>query len=159
MHGSWSVLGVLGIFALAAGAAPAGAAEQQDDERRSPLTVSADDDSLEWAPCPDLFPRGCELAVVQGDPEQANADVLLRVPGGYQIPPHSHTSAERMILVSGEMELHYKGHPKRTLSEGDYAFGPAGLPHVARCVSKEPCTLFIAFERPVDALPYDGSIP
>jgi hypothetical protein len=75
---------------------------------------------------PGDFPGGCEITVLQGDPAKPNADALLRVPGGYEIPPHSHTSAERMILVSGTMTVDYQGHPAATLNAGDYAYGPAG---------------------------------
>lgn len=39
------------------------------------------------------------------------------------------------------------------LRPGTYAYGPAHLPHVATCLSKEPCVLFIAFVEPVDAIP------
>jgi uncharacterized RmlC-like cupin family protein len=41
---------------------------------------------------------------------------------------------------------------------GSYAYGPAGMPHRADCRSKEPCTLFIAFEGPVDAVPHSGAL-
>jgi len=110
------------------------------------------------APCPDLFPAGCELAILRGDPAKPNADAVLRVPASYEFPAHAHSSAERMILIGGKLTVHYKGHPAATLDEGDYAFGPAELPHLATCVSTDPCVLFIAFEKPVDAMPFEGKI-
>jgi uncharacterized RmlC-like cupin family protein len=118
----------------------------------------ASDASLQWGPCPEIFPAGCEVAVLHGDPAQQNADVFLRVPGGYQIPAHSHTSAERMILVTGQLNVRYQGAEEAQLTTGEYAFGPAGLPHVANCASTEPCTLFIAFEQPVDAIAFEGTL-
>lgn len=75
-----------------------------------------------------------------------------------KIPPHSHTSVERMVLITGELNVHYQGVPATVLTAGEYAFGPAGLPHVANCVSTEASTLFIAFEGPVDALPFEGPL-
>jgi quercetin dioxygenase-like cupin family protein len=123
------------------------------------LAVSPDDPSLNWSACPPLvFAPGCQLAVLRGDPAQPNADVLLRVPGGYRIAPHTHTSAERMILLSGQLEVQYAGNPAVTLEVGDYAYGPPGLAHQAKCLDTTPCTLFIAFELPVDALPFDGAV-
>jgi quercetin dioxygenase-like cupin family protein len=124
----------------------------------APITRSAQDATLQWGPCPEIFPAGCEITVLHGDPARPNADVLLRVPGGYEIPPHAHTSAERMILVEGELSVHYRGAEETTLSTGEYAYGPAALPHSARCLSAGPCTLFIAFEGPVDATPFTGAI-
>lgn len=121
--------------------------------------LGASDPRLQWTPCPPLFAPGCQIAVLQGEPSKPNADVFFRIPGGYAIPPHSHTSAEHMVLVAGELDVHYKGQPKATLRTGDYAYGPPGLPHLGHCRSATPCTLFIAFELPVDALAYDGAIP
>jgi uncharacterized RmlC-like cupin family protein len=63
-----------------------------------------------------------------------------------------------MILVTGQLNVRYQGAPEAELTSGEYAYGPAGLPHVASCVSSEPCTLFIAFEQPVDALPHEGAV-
>lgn len=123
-----------------------------------PLTRTAGDPALQWGPCPEGFPDGCELTVLQGDPAQDNADMMLRVPGGMTIPPHSHSSAERMILVDGVMEVKYAGAPAALLREDSYAYGPAGLPHRAECRSSDPCVLFIAFVGPVDAPLFEGSV-
>lgn len=91
------------------------------------------------------------MTVLQGDPAKPNADVVLKVGPGNTLPRHKHTSAERMILLKGTLQVTYDGAAPVTLKPGDYAYGPAGLPHVASCKSKVPCLLFIAFEGPVDA--------
>ena len=122
------------------------------------LALAANDPALKWGPCPPIFPAGCEIAVLQGDPAKPNADVFLRVPAKYEIPAHSHASAERMILVTGQLQVTYKGQAPATLDVGTYAYGPAKLAHKASCLSDDPCTLFIAFELPVDAQPHDGSL-
>lgn len=124
---------------------------KNETKAEAPLAIKASDASLQWGACPPIFPAGCEITVLHGAPDKPNADVFLRVPGGYQIPPHRHTSAERMILVGGTLNVEYQGSPAATLNAGDYAFGPAKLPHRAQCTSSEPCILFIAFEGPVDA--------
>lgn len=124
----------------------------------APLAVKAADPALKWGPCPAIFPAGCEIAVLHGDPAKPNADVFLRVKGGQRLPPHTHTSAERMILVTGELRVKYKRAPAATLTPGMYAFGPAGLPHEADCKDSAACTLFIAFEGPVDAEVFQGKL-
>jgi mannose-6-phosphate isomerase-like protein (cupin superfamily) len=116
---------------------------------------TVDDDALEWGPCPEFLPSGCGLAVLQGDPEAHNADVFFRLPGNSTAPHHWHTSAERMVLITGEMEVDYDGQDPVVLTPGTYAYGPARLPHVAHCRSEEDCILFIAFEEPVDAIETD----
>ncbi|WP_018175809.1 cupin domain-containing protein [Thioalkalivibrio sp. AKL8] len=110
-----------------------------------------DSPDLEWGPCPDFMPDGCRLAVLQGDPAQPNADVFFLLPGNSTAPHHWHTSAERMVLVSGEMQVDYDDQDPVVLRPGTYAYGPARLAHTTHCTSAEDCILFIAFEEPVDA--------
>jgi quercetin dioxygenase-like cupin family protein len=140
--------------ALAAASTTAAAAPSGE----APLAIKAADPALKWGPCPAIFPAGCEIAVLHGDPGKPNADVFLRVKAGQRLPAHTHTSAERMVLVTGELRVKYKGAPAATLTPGMYAFGPAGLPHEADCSAGAACTLFIAFEGPVDAATFQGSL-
>ncbi|MCA1798899.1 MAG: cupin domain-containing protein [Xanthomonadaceae bacterium] len=124
------------------------------------ITYSHDAAELEWGPCPEFLPDGCEIAVLHGDPAQNNADIFFKVPPGAQIPRHRHTSAERMVLVSGELHVVYDGYAPTTLLSGAYAFGPANIPHSAHCADGDaPCVLFIAFEEPLDAIPVTETAP
>lgn len=118
----------------------------------SPLALQATDAKLKWGPCPPIFSGDCNIAILNGDPAKPNADVFLRIGGGTALPVHRHSSAERMILVSGRLRVDYRGAPPVTLVPGMYAYGPAGMPHRAACLGKQRCTLFIAFEGPVDAV-------
>ena len=97
-----------------------------------PLAFTFTDTRLEWGACPDFIPKGCEIAVLHGDPAKANADVFFKVPANFTIPDHWHTSAERMVLVSGELHVTYEGQPTTVLKPGMYAYGPARLAH-GRC--------------------------
>jgi quercetin dioxygenase-like cupin family protein len=136
-------------------AAPAGEPKQASTE--APLARTVSDTTLQWSACP-VFPAGCEIAVLHGDPAKPNADVLFRVPAGYAVPAHSHSSAERMILVTGRLDVKYQGAQPVTLEPGNYAYGPAKLPHRATCIAAEACTLFIAFEGPVDVEPFERQV-
>ena len=89
--------------------------------------------------------------MLHGDPSKPNADIYFKIPGGYEIPAHWHTSAERMVLVSGELDVKYEGQQATHLKKGMYAYGPPKAVHDGKCVSKEECVLVIAFEEPVDA--------
>lgn len=115
------------------------------------VTREAHDDALAWNPCPDFMPEGCRIAVLHGDPAEPGADVFFQVPGGTDVPTHWHSSAERMVLVEGELRVEYQDQPAMTLAPGTYAHGPARAAHRASCLSESPCTLFIAFTGPVDA--------
>lgn len=111
------------------------------------------DPALQWGPCPDFLPKGCALAVLHGDPSQPNVDVFLKAPAGSTLAKHKHTSAERMVLVAGELKVQYDGQAPVTVKAGTYLYGPAGKPHVATCAKGADCVLFIAFESPLDAIP------
>ncbi len=122
-----------------------------------PLSMTARDSGLKWAPCPPFLPKGCGIAVLHGDPAKNNADIFFKVPAGSTIARHWHTSAERIVLVSGELHVTYDGHKTAVLKPGTYAYGPAKLPHKAECKKGAPCILFIAFETPVDAVASEGA--
>jgi quercetin dioxygenase-like cupin family protein len=111
------------------------------------------DGGLQWGPCPAFLPQGCGIGVLHGDPAKPNVDVFFKVPGGSTIPAHTHTSAERMVLVSGELTVKYEGEKPVTLKPGTYAYGPANKAHEATCARGDACVLFIAFESPLDANP------
>ena len=112
---------------------------------------SFEDPSLEWGGCPPFMPEGCNIAVLHGDPAKPDVDVLFKVNGKSSIPNHWHNSHERMVLLTGKMQVTYKGETTQTMNVGDYAYGPAKKPHTAKCLSKDPCILFIGFGAPLDA--------
>jgi quercetin dioxygenase-like cupin family protein len=146
-----SIRPIAAVAVLALLTAPAHAQER-------PLAVAYDSSAIAWSPCPSVFPEGCELTVLHGDPARPGADVLLRVAPGQTLPDHSHTSAELMMLASGRLTVKYRGVAEATLTPGTYAFGPAGLAHRATCISDEPCVLFIAFDGAVDASVAEGVV-
>lgn len=88
------------------------------------ISFSKSDSNLKWSPYPDFMPEGCNIAVLQGN----STEKILSSSNAY-IPAHTHTSAERMVLIAGELEVTYKGEQPQTLKEGMYAYGPAGKPH------------------------------
>jgi quercetin dioxygenase-like cupin family protein len=120
------------------------------------VSWSVDAPGLQWGPCPDFLPQGCQIAVLHGDPAQSNADIFFKVPARSKLPEHWHSSAERMVLIAGELHVTYQGQKPMVLKPGTYAFGPLKVPHGGECVSAVPCVLFIAFESPIDAVPVVG---
>ena len=122
-------------------------------QSNAPVVLSANDKAVQWGPCPAFLPQGCQIGVLHGDPAKPNVDIFFKVPGKSKIAAHKHTSAERMVLVQGDMQVTYEGHKPITLKRGAYAYGPAELVHEAACLSAVPCVLFIAFEQPLDAIP------
>lgn len=118
------------------------------------LAILASDSNLKWVGCPEFLPKDCSLAVLNGDPAKPNSDIFFKLTPGSPLPHHNHTSAERMILVSGTLNITYDGQEPTVLKPGMYAYGPPKLGHEGNCAEgSDPCILFIAFEGPIDAIP------
>jgi len=115
------------------------------------IVVQYDDKSVKWGACPAFIGEGCQISVLHGDPAKNNLDIFFKVPADFEIPHHWHTSAERMVLVSGNMTVTYDDQKSELIETGMYAYGPAKRPHKAYCEKGDPCVLFIAFEEPLDA--------
>jgi len=129
------------------------AAHAQAPAPEPAIAITAEDPGLQWGPCPEFLPAGCQIAVLHGDPAQPNADVFFKLPARSDFALHWHTSPERMVLIAGELHVAFEGQAMAVLKPGSYAYGPAKRPHSGSCVSAVPCLLFIAFESPVDAVP------
>ena len=126
--------------------------DSNDDMGNSIAVSSSDYSSLEWVGCPPpLDSEGCYITVLRGDPSKPNSDILFKLAPGASVPKHWHSSAERMVMISGQLHVTYEGEDTQVLNAGDYAYGPANKPHDAKCADGEDCILFIAFEKPVDS--------
>ncbi|NBB93210.1 MAG: cupin domain-containing protein [Gammaproteobacteria bacterium] len=117
--------------------------------------TAPDDPAIEWGPCPGFFPDTCRIGVLHGNPAEPRADIFFKVPANTDLPAHTHTSAERMVLVSGRMRVDYEGQAPAVIETGSYAYGPPGRAHSARCLDAGECVLFIAFNEPIDAIPVE----
>lgn len=142
-------LTVLLIFAL--GTIVSAQEMQADASHSIAIDIEAKAAELNWMDCPPFMPDGCNISILQGDPGAGNFDLLFKIPANAEVPNHWHTSPERMILLTGQLEVQYEGEDPVILNAGDYAYGPAKKPHTAKCGDNGPCTIFIAFEDPLDA--------
>lgn len=62
--------------------------------------------ALKWGPAPPSLPPGAEVAVIAGDPSQAQPYVIrARVPAGWRVAPHWHPTAENLTVLSGTVAL------------------------------------------------------
>src|SRR3954467_8597261 len=88
-------------------------------------------ESLHWS-VPPVLPPGALISVVSGDPTRPGKFTLLvSMPNGYRIPPHSHPSYEHVEVKEGALLVGVGDRldPKMTqvLGAGDSATPPAGL--------------------------------
>jgi quercetin dioxygenase-like cupin family protein len=100
--------------------------------------ASAHGDSAEaerqWFPTPSILPVGGKLAVVSGNPFASGTFTLeFAMPDGYTLPPHTNPSNEHVFVKSGALMVGVGPRIDRrksaTLTTGDTASAPAGVPH------------------------------
>jgi quercetin dioxygenase-like cupin family protein len=127
-------------------------AQAKEKAKAELITTAPSSSSLKWGPCPPIFAKGCEVAVLSGDPAKGMSDVFLRTPANFDLPPHFHNSPEHVVLVQGKFSVTFEGGRRAEVSQGAYTLIPGGMPHSARCEDGEPCVIFIGFEKPVDAI-------
>ena len=127
--------------ALGAGAAeekkPAAPAKKPVVKKEAVLVAAGD---LKWVDSADL--KGASMAVVTGDPTKGAYDAFQKWPGGFDSPPHTHTSDIEAIIVSGVMTISIDGAPAKEFPAGSYAKIPGGVPHVSGCKAGADCVFF-----------------
>ena len=89
---------------------------------------------LKWGDAPPSLPPGAKMAVVQGDPTQAQPFVIrAQVPAGYKVPPHWHPGVENLTILSGTVALgmgeQFDESKMTTVPVGGYASMPAEMRH------------------------------
>lgn len=120
------------------------------DSTEMSITKTINDSDIVWNPAPEFFP-GCSFTILHGDISGPNLDLFFRIEPNTEIINHTHNSAERMVLISGELEVQYEGEKPQILKAGTYAYGPANKPHRAKCLNSGQCVLFIALVDPFNA--------
>ena len=89
---------------------------------------------LKWGEAPPSLPAGAKMAVVSGDPTQAQPFVIrAQVPAGYKVPPHWHPGTENLTVLSGTVALgmgeQFDESTMTQLGAGGYASLPAEMRH------------------------------
>ncbi len=121
---------LVSAFAAAGIAAtPAQATETHAHKILSPQDVK-------WAPGPASLPSGAQVAVLHGDPGKEGLFVMrLKMPNGYQIPPHTHPGMEVVTVISGTFRLGMgeTADPSKAqaLPAGSLFVFPPGMAHYA----------------------------
>lgn len=105
-----------------------------------------------WKPLNvDGLASGAEIAVLRGSLENGYSESLLRLPSGYSVPLHNHTSDELYIWIEGAFTL--IAHDK-TITKFDapayISFPGNAPPHGLKCGTKKSCILYLKYSRPFD---------
>jgi quercetin dioxygenase-like cupin family protein len=94
---------------------------------------------LKWKDDPDH--TGVQVAAVHGDPTKGAARFFVKLPSGFNVPLHHHTSDHFVVVTSGTMVLN--DGQDHTLPAGSYFTFTGKKQHTTKCTDPAGCTLFI----------------
>ena len=111
-----------------------------------------DVDKLVWEPLNvEGLPPGAEIAPLRGSLDIAQSESIVRIPPGYVVPSHTHTSEELYLWISGAFTLvSDKGEKTDFRGPAYISFPGSAPPHALICGDKEPCLFYLAYTRPFD---------
>jgi quercetin dioxygenase-like cupin family protein len=100
-------------------------------------------DQLQWEPTPPIVPKGAQMAVLSGDPTKTGPFTMrLKLPAGYKIPAHTHPTAERVTVISGEFNFGMGDKldeaKAEKLGSGGFVDLPANMSHYAFASPESP---------------------
>lgn len=93
-------------------------------------------DQISWGSMPAGLPSGAQSVVLSGDPGKNEPFVIrIKAPGGYAVPPHSHSKDEDVTVISGRVGLlegeKLEKKADKLLPAGSFVHMPAGMKHYA----------------------------
>jgi len=91
-------------------------------------------DEIQWRPCPPNLPSGCEIAVLEGNPQGPGLfTVRFRVNDEFVMPPHTHPKDERVTVISGRVSVAFAAigsdEDAKQFGPGDYYVNARGAVH------------------------------
>lgn len=140
-----TMLSVLSAMAFADGLAT----------NKEPLSFGSDQtiidlNKIEWGPLElEGFEPGAEVAVLRGDLATA-AELIVRIPAGYTVPNHNHTSDETYVWIKGDFTYIASDGTVRDLSGQTFISLPGQAPPHALICGSEPCVFYLRYTRPFD---------
>jgi hypothetical protein len=108
---------------------------------------------MKWEEAPPALPKGGKMAVLYGDPsKEGSFSIRAKLPSGYMVPPHFHTRAENLTVLSGALYIGMSDAVDKksahVLKAGGFHHLPGKAHHYA--FTKVPTVLQISGDGPFD---------
>ena len=132
---------------------------QHLDTNIQPLTLTSGPDqtivdfnTVQWQPLQvDGLPKGAEISVLRGNLETGFSESLIRLPNGYKVPMHNHTSDEVYVWIKGAFTLLSQNNKQVKFDGAAYINFPGNASmHALECRAKSGCLLYLRYTRPFD---------
>ena len=95
------------------------------------------------------LPPGAEYHLIYEDPKTHAVQTLVRFPKGYELPAHSHSADETILVLRGKLVIELAGKSE-TLTAGGYAVIPAGTSFSLKAAGFGGTNFLAAFNGPFD---------
>jgi quercetin dioxygenase-like cupin family protein len=132
---NWLTVAIFAVAALAG-------AQSMDKGGARPLA------QVKFAPDDDV--KCLESALENGNPSKGASTFILKAPPNCIVPWHYHTAGEQLIVTQGNVKTEMDGMAAVSLAAGGFAMMPGKAKHQFSCQSKNPCVLFVTFDRTYD---------
>lgn len=91
--------------------------------------------AIEWR-ASDSLPSGAQVAVLEGDPSKEGFFAMrIKMPDGYRVPPHWHSTQERVTVLTGTLNLGsgdtFDASKAKPFPAGTYSSMPPRMTHFA----------------------------
>jgi quercetin dioxygenase-like cupin family protein len=84
--------------------------------------------------------------------------MLRKFPAEFAPPPHTHPSAERVIVLSGTIVVRHSGSAEKKLGPGSYSEIPANMEHSVKCGEESECVFALISPGPFAIKPVAGKV-
>ncbi|RRA49294.1 DUF4437 domain-containing protein [Acidipila sp. EB88] len=101
-----------------------------------------------------IVQHGGEILIgpAYGDVQNGHHGTFLYFPANWSSLEHTHTFDYYAVVIKGTIQNPRVGETDAVkLGPGSYWYQKGGEPHWTKCVSKEPCTVFLVSEGKFDA--------
>ena len=148
-------LGWISVMALVAAASfGAGVAVAKGAAAKAPELSLLKDAS--WTPLMKEGPLPA-MSPISGDATKGAYEGYLKLPAGFESPPHSHTNDYWAVLVQGKM-THWAANggsekDAKQLGIGDLTFMPAKVEHISKCYPGSDCIMVVMQKGKFDFIP------
>jgi quercetin dioxygenase-like cupin family protein len=143
-----------------AAAAPLAAKVAAKPVKKTAILIPAAD--VKWESMAGAPEGGPQFAFVLGSMTgKTPASFFLKMPVGASSGLHTHTSDYQATVISGTVTDQLEGEADDTakpMGPGSWWWQPAKEKHLNRCVSSEPCVVFVAVNGPFSFAPATATV-
>jgi anti-sigma factor ChrR (cupin superfamily) len=146
---------VVAVAVLAQGSGEAKGKKAPKAGTSAPKFMPAGD--LKWMDLDPTGAPGVKIADLWGDHTKGAYGAFIKFPAGFSAPLHTHTSAMKIVIVSGTFIAGPEGKPEVRLGAGSYFSQPGGnYRHTTACDKASECLFFAESTGKFDLKPVEA---